>query len=255
MIYFAFVIVTLFVVALVFYQWQYFALFSPVYIQNRQGCSGCEEIDIYTPDGTKLEAMVFEPTNPQATLLFFLGRSDDAVALLPKLAPLYPECRLVAYNYRGYGKSKGEITEKALLEDAAYVGGVVLKNYDNVFFIGFSLGGALAAYAASQVSAKRLFLLGTFDSIDAIAKERFGEWLPNFLIRYHFPTKEFVSSVNTPVTLIGSKQDRLVSFSRVQALQKVLKSTDEFVLYEDLAHQELLWDERVVNLIHKRVCR
>lgn len=248
MIYFLFLVFTLFVVVLFVYQWQYFLVFSPVFIEERKGCNGCEEVIIETQGGIKLEAMIYAPAKPKATLLFFLGRSDDAVALLPKIAQLYQEYRIVVYNYRGYGKSEGTITEKALLEDGARVAEVVMKNYEDVWFVGFSLGASIASYAAAKIAPKGLFLLGAFDSLDALAKAKYP-FLPKLVIRYHFNTQTFLSSVTTRIVLYASKYDRLVPIQHSRALQQALKQEDKYFEYESLEHKELLWDEEIVRSI------
>ena len=248
MIYFLFLFFTFLVLVFVLYQWQYFLVFSPTYIKDRKGCHECEDVTIESYDGIKLEAMLYEPGNPQATLLFFLGRSDDAVALLPKLVPLYKKYRVVAYNYRGYGKSEGTVTEKALLQDGVRVAEVIMKNYDNVYFVGFSLGSAIASYAATKVAPKGLFLLGAFDSIDALAQERY-HFIPKLFIRYHFHTQIFLREVTSKVVVFASKHDQLVPIQHSRVLQQVLKQEDKYIEYEHLEHKELLWDENIVSLI------
>ena len=120
MIYLAFLIFTLCVLLFAFYQWQYFMVFSPVSYKEGEFVQGCELLSITTPDGVELEGVVYEPSNPHATLLFFGGRSHDSVGLINRLAQSYDGVRIVTFNYRSYGESGGEVSEKNLLnEDAA----------------------------------------------------------------------------------------------------------------------------------------
>lgn len=70
MIYLAFVLATLIVVLFVFYQLQYFMIFTPTYIKERRLCDHCEALEIVTDDGIALEGVVYEPKDSTTTLLF-----------------------------------------------------------------------------------------------------------------------------------------------------------------------------------------
>lgn len=251
MIYIAFLLLTLIILIFALYQLQYFLIFSPTYIKERRLCERCEALEIVSEDATALEGVVYEPKTCKATLLFFAGRSHDSVALIQKLQSTYPDVRIITFNYRSYGKNKGKITEQKLLDDALHIAKIVAKNYGEFYLFGFSIGSSLAAYVASKIDTKALIMIGAFDSINLVAREKFGVKIPEFFTRYSFPTYKFVQEVQSPTYLYVSKHDETTYIQNGRNLAKYIKNLQEYKEYENLSHKEILWESEVVNKINK----
>jgi pimeloyl-ACP methyl ester carboxylesterase len=252
MIYLAFFLFTLLILAFAFYQWQYFMIFSPTYIKERTLCDECEYLSIKSDDGVELEGVVYEPSNAVATLLVFVGRSHDAVALINRLSEVYPRLRVISFNYRGYGKSGGSVNEKNILSDALKIGTLVKKHYGDFYLLGFSLGSNVAAYLASKQQVKALFLVGAFDSITALSKAKFPKLCClDKMLRYNFPTDRYVKDITAPTYIFTSVDDETVYIQNAKNLKKSVKNLAGYVELEGLSHKELLWDDRVTNKINE----
>jgi len=255
MIYVIFIVFTFFILWFAFYQWQYFMIFSPTFVKERRLCEHCEYLSIVSDDGVELEGVVYEPSNPVATLLVFVGRSHDAVALMGKLSQSYPKVRLVTFNYRGYGKSKGSVNEKNILSDGVKITQLVQKHYGKCSLLGFSLGSNVAAYVAAKEAIEALFLVGAFDSITSLSKEKFPKLCCiEKLLRYRFPTDIYVQKVTAPTYLFVSRDDETIPLKHAKNLQKNIKNLVQYVELSGLNHKELLWDKRVVNAINGVLC-
>jgi pimeloyl-ACP methyl ester carboxylesterase len=248
MIYVAFIIFTLAVLLFAFYQWQYFMIFSPLYYREEPLCQKCSLLTMMSNDGVELEGAIYEPLNAKETLLVFVGRSHDAVALINRLAECYSKTRIITFNYRSYGKSGGVANEKNLLNDGFKIAQLVEKNYGQFFLLGFSIGSSVAAYVASKTDPKALFLVGAFDSIDALASHKFGI---NFskLLRYKFETIRFVQEVKAPTYLFVSRDDTITYIENARNLKKSIANLKKYKEFVGLHHKELLWDKRVINTI------
>jgi len=259
MIYIAFIIFTLFILAFAFYQWQYFMVFSPTFYREEDLCEQCSILSITTKDKKELEGALYEPQNSLNTLLVFVGRSHDAVALINKLAQTYPSTRIITFNYRSYGRSQGKISEKNLYEDALLIGELVQKNYGDFYLLGFSLGSSIAAYLASKHSVKALFLLGAFDSIASLAKGKFVQrsFFPNIdlssVFRYKFRTIDYVQNVDAPTCLFVSKDDETTYIENARALKEKIKNLQLYKELDKLSHKEILWDDSVIHTISKEM--
>jgi hypothetical protein len=252
MIYLIFLSVTLLLLLFAFYQWQYFMIFSPTYIKERRLCQRCEYLSIITDDGVELEGVVYEPLNAVATMLVFVGRSHDGVALMQKLSQSYPKVRLIAFNYRGYGKSGGSADEKNIINDGLKIAKLVKKHYGAFYLLGFSLGSNVAAYVAAHENVKALFLIGAFDSITALSKEKFPKLCCiEQLIRYKFPTDKYMQNVAAPSYLFVSEDDETIPLQHASKLKSSVKNLAGYWQFSGLSHKELLWDKRVVNKINE----
>ncbi len=258
MIYIAFLFFTFFIFAIAFYQWQYFLIFSPLYYRSNIALDDNFEIfSIHTDDGVELEGVIFEPKNPTSTLLFFAGRSQDAVGLIKKLSKTYRYSRIITFNYRSYGKSGGVASEKNLFKDGIHIANIVQKNYGDFYILGFSLGSSVTTYVASKVENLGVFLVGSFDSIALVIREKFVQRggfamvdLSNIL-RYKFDNKLHVQSIDAKTYLYVSVDDKTICLQNSRNLKECVKNLAFYEELEGLSHEELLWDLNVVNSINK----
>jgi len=252
MIYIIFLFVTSLIIFGLFYQWQYFMIFWPTYIKERHLCKKCELLSIESDDGVELEGVIYDPENAIATMLIFVGRSHDSVALMGRLSETYKNVRLIAFNYRGYGKSGGVANEKNLLSDGLKIAQLVQKYYGDFYLLGFSLGSNIAAFVAKRHRVRALFLIGAFDSITAIAKEKYPKlFFMEKLLRYKFPTDTYVGDVSAKTYLFVSRDDEIVPLKNGQNLKKSIKNLALYCEYDGMSHKELLWDTKVTNQIKK----
>ena len=252
MIYAVFFLFTFLILFVAFYQWQYFMVFSPTYIKERRLCEKCELLSIETDDGIELEGAVYEPLNAAGTLLVFVGRSHDAVALMQRLSEVYKNVRVIAFNYRGYGKSGGVANEKNILNDGLKIAQLVQKHYGDFYLLGFSLGSNVAAFVAKQHPTKALFLVGAFDSVTALSKEKYPKLCCiEKLLRFKFPTDEYLRDVSAKTYVFVSRDDETVPLKNAKKLKESVKNLALYSEFEGLSHKELLWDPKVTNQINK----
>lgn len=257
MIYIAFLILTFLILAFAFYQWQYHMVFSPLHYRDGSLSSDCQMLSIVTDDGVTLEGAVHEPLDPKSTLLVFVGRSHDAVGLMDRLKSSYPKTRIIAFNYRSYGKSGGVASETNIKNDGMKIAEIVQKNYGDFYILGYSIGSSVAAFVASKHSTQGLFLVGAFDSIASLAKSKFvdnGSFpmidLSN-IFRYKFRTIEYVKNIDVDTYLFVSKDDNVTYIQNARRVQKSIKNLALYLEVEELSHKEILWDKRVINQIRE----
>jgi len=259
MIYIAFLFFTFLILILAFYQWQYHMIFSPVYYRNEKMCKNCELISVVTDDGIELEGVVYEPQTVTNTLLIFVGRHHDGVGLINKLSLCYPNVRIIVFNYRSYGKSKGVASEKNLLRDGVKIAELIQKNYGDFYILGFSLGSNIGAYVASKHKVKALFLVGAFDSIASLAKSKFVDrgFFPMIklskVFRYKFITKFYVKDVDADTYLFVSRDDETTYIENARELKKHIKNLGDYMELDGLSHKELFCDKRVTNKINELI--
>ena len=145
------------------------------------------------------------------------------------------------FDYRGYGKSGGEIgSQERLYADADAMMQWVLRDCDagEIAVVGYSLGSGLAARAAQKYGAKRLILIAPYFSLEELAREKMP-FVPKFLIKYKIPTFEFIGGFGGPVTIFHGEHDELIGVDNSRRLLKFLKSGDK--IYElNAGHNDIL---------------
>jgi len=254
MIYIIFILITTLLLFFVFYHMQYFMMFTPTHYKRELLSDEFELLVIKMNDGIELEGVVYEPHQTQEgsskTILFFAGRSQDSVALIEKLSKSFPKNRVITFNYRSYGESQGVVSEEKIFEDALKIAEVVRKNYGEFYLLGYSLGSSVATYVASKQSVKALFLVGVFDSIALLAKEKYA--LPlRWVLRYKFDNISTIEKVDAPCYIFASVDDETTYIKNVRNLKKHVKNLKGYIELEHLTHKELFWSARVIKKIEE----
>ncbi|WP_424565593.1 alpha/beta hydrolase [Sulfurimonas sp.] len=231
-------------------------IFTPTLHRESELDDKFEMLSINNEDGIELEGVVFTPKEFKNTMLFFGGRSHDVVGLIKKLSLTYPTLRIISFNYRSYGKSEGVASEKNLFKDSLQIASLTQKYYGDFYILGFSLGSSVASYVASKHKNLGVILVGSFDSIASVAKEKFVQRgvfpmidLSN-VFRYKFRNYEHVQSIDAKTYLFVSRDDETTYIQNARNLKNYIKNLALYKEVDGLSHKELLWDEKVVEEIN-----
>jgi len=127
-------------------------LFHPRPEPSRSGIStGATDVFIPVAEGVQIGARLHMAAKQAPNILFFHG-NGEIVADYDELGPLYNQMGInfLAVDYRGYGRSTGQPTVSAMMQDAhavfKFIGGWLNQNgYTGPFIVmGRSLGSASA---------------------------------------------------------------------------------------------------------------
>lgn len=175
-----------------------------------------------------INALLFTQEDSKGVVLFCHGRGKNLSLHLKHvdgfLARGYD---VLAFDYRGFGKSSKGFKESWLLED-----GITCYNYlanlypeENIVVYGNSMGTAVATWVAKEKNPKLLVLESPFTSmIDAAAytKPYLARWVVSMILKYPLRTDQWIESVNCPVAVLHGTDDTIVPYSQGKALfQKI----------------------------------
>ena len=119
-------------------------------------------------NGATLRGWSYAGTDPKAATIVFFNSNGTTIdrndALYRALAALGPS--VVVYDYRGYGFSQGLAGVHVMQQDAVRIVDVVAREAGGrgVVVYGFSLGAAIAAYAAANTTVAGVILAAPFAS-------------------------------------------------------------------------------------------
>jgi pimeloyl-ACP methyl ester carboxylesterase len=168
-------------------------------------------------DGAELHVSVRPHEGPKA-LVYFGGNAEDVSRSLPSLADTFPGHALYLLHYRGYGGSTGEPSEAALHADALALFDKVALVHPDVTVVGRSLGSGVAIRLASERPVSRLVLVTPYDSIEALAAQRFP-WLPmRWLLRDTYRSIRHAPSIRVPTLLIAAGNDKVIPLESTERL-------------------------------------
>jgi uncharacterized protein len=206
-------------------------------------------------EGATLSALHFKPADAKGVIFFLHGNGGNLASWL-KSVDFYQRNKFDVFmiDYRGYGKSTGQIeSEEQLHRDVMTAWKMIAPQYEGkkrVIF-GRSLGTTLAAKLATEVSADWTVLVSPFYSLNSLRGELYP-FLPGALMRYQFPTNEWLPKVKNPITILHGDRDALIDFSHAERLKASAPSI-ELIKIEGGTHLNLHHLPQYVDALSSRL--
>ena len=193
-----------------------------------------ESVEILTEDGIRLDAWYVPVREPRGTVLFFHGNAGNISHRLDSLR-VFNKLGLATliFDYRGFGRSEGVVSEQGIYRDAEAVWRHLTDERgipaEEVVLFGRSLGAAVAAYTASRHGPGALIIESGLVSVPDMAAEVYP-WLPaRWLARIWFPTGDYLQTVTCPVLVVHSRDDEVIPIKQGLRLFKVAREPKQFL--------------------------
>lgn len=198
-----------------------------------------EEQYIATNDDHNLHGILFKADASKGVILYLHGNAG-AVNSWGEVASVYTNLNydIFILDYRGYGKSEGEIqNEQQFYDDIQLVYDHLKSIYseDEIIILGCSIGTGAAAKVASENHPKMLILLAPYYSLVDVMHQ-FYPFLPGFILKYQFKTHKFLKKTKAPIVLFHGNKDEVIDYQSSLKLQKVLKPTDSLITLKNQMH-------------------
>lgn len=220
----------------------YFNQHSLVYHPDRQIVQTPDEIglnyeDLYIPTSNSrtLNAwLVRADHQTEKTVLFCHGNAGNIYGRLETIA-LFNNLgvNIIVFDYQGYGKSTGSPGEAETYQDVLSVYTYLIRekqlSADSLIVMGRSLGGAIAAWLATQQKVAGLILDSTFTSFEAVAKHAYPFLPVSMLLQFRYPTEEYIKKITAPVLIAHSRDDELIPYKLGKELFEISDEPKSFL--------------------------
>ena len=175
-----------------------------------------QEMNIKTEDGKLLNGVLFKAEKSKG-LIFYIHGNGGSVNSWAHISKTYTDLGydLFLLDFRGYGKSEGEITsEKQMFLDNQTVYNLFKKRYSekNIVVLGYSIGTGLAAKLASDNAPKLLILQAPYYNLTEMMQQNFS-FIPSIVLKYKFATNDYLKKCKMPVVLFHGTKDEVISFA------------------------------------------
>ena len=193
-----------------------------------------EDVSLTTNDGVVINAWYVPAKNEKGVVLFCHGNAGNISHRLDSIKIFHDLGQSVLiFDYRGYGKSGGKISEKGTYLDAEaawdYLAQVKHKQPAEIVIFGRSLGAAVAAETALRKNPAGLILESTFTSIPTIAR-KYYPWLPiKFIAKYRYATLDKIGLIKCQKLIIHSRTDEIIPFEHGRKLYEKAAPPKEFL--------------------------
>ena len=179
-----------------------------------------ELMEFTTSDGLKLEGGYLEHKKGLPLVLYFGGNAMNVLNFLDDTATKIKGYNFIAFNYPGYGDSKGKPSEEKILKYALEI----TKKYKPQHIIGRSLGTAVASFVASKIEVDKLLLITPFDSIADVAQSKYPIFPIKLLVKHKFNGLEWLqNSKSKKINALFVKDDEILPLLNIERLKNSVK--------------------------------
>jgi len=213
--------------------------------------------EVYLPVGPvteiqKMHAWWWPADAPDAPAILYLhGARWNLTGQLRRIEQLHKfGFSVFAIDYRGFGKSEGDVpSETSVYEDAAAGWQWLSREQPDAtrrYVYGHSLGGAVAIDLAARVSdqgehAGGLIIESTFTTLADVAAALSFDWLPTgLLLSMKFDSIDKIRRVRMPVLIAHGGSDRMVPSRFSTALYDAAPEPKKLLLVEGASHNNAM---------------
>jgi uncharacterized protein len=187
---------------------------------------GIEEVRLKTPDGVTLHGWLKHPTLASSAgrfpLVIVFGGVRRETSWMMDRVDKRQSWGWLFVNYRGFGLSEGEPSERVVLQDVGLVFDYAAARSDvdpsSIVLLGRSLGTYFAIALAKTRRVRGVILATPFDSFAALGEERYP-WLPaRLILNGHYDAAAMAPEIKVPALFVLAERDDVTPVKHGAAL-------------------------------------
>ena len=217
------------VISIALYYLQDYMLFKPEKLpkdfqfdyENQQ----TKEYNLETRDGAVINGLRFFPKGEGKGVVLYLKGNSKSIKGWGKFAVDFTRhgYNVLMVDYRGFGKSTGKRSQKAIKRDLQKVYDKIKEktSEDRIILYGRSLGSGFATKLASLNDPKMLILDAPYYSLTKVTT-RYAPFMPlSILLKYPLPTYKWLKYVRCPIHIIHGTHDKLIPYKSSVKLAQI----------------------------------
>lgn len=193
-----------------------------------------EDISFSTSDGVRLNGWFVPSPGSGMTLLWSHGNAGNIGHRVENIKLLHEKVgiNIFIFDYRGYGRSEGGVSEEGTYRDAAAALHYLRSRNDldpkRIVLFGRSLGAAVAAELATREDCLALILETPFVSIREMARTAFPLLPIGPFLRIRYDVLEKIKKIKVPLLVLHGDRDEVVPFSQGRKVFEEAPGPKEF---------------------------
>ncbi|MFK7832805.1 MAG: alpha/beta hydrolase [Winogradskyella sp.] len=184
-----------------------------------------KEYNLEMRDGATINGVRFFPKGKSKGVVLYLKGNSKSIKGWGKFAVDFTRhgYDVLMVDYRGFGKSTGKRSQKAIKRDLQLVYNKLkeMTTEDNIILYGRSLGSGFATKLASMNHPKMLVLDAPYYSLTKVTS-RYMPFMPlSILLKYPLPTYKWLKYVQCPIHIIHGTADKLIPYKSSIKLSQI----------------------------------
>lgn len=202
-----------------------------------------EDIWFTSSDSVRLHGWLIPASSANHLLLFCHGNGGNISHRLDNVRLLHNQgISVFVFDYRGYGRSQGRISEKGFYLDSEAAYEVTRewagKHGAKLVVFGRSLGGIAATHLASTKNCDGLILESTFTNMGAMARAHYPLPFAETLLKHRLDALGQIVQVRVPILFFHGDKDSIVPIELGRKLFEAAPNPKEFVVIPGAGHND-----------------
>ena len=197
-------------------------------------------------DGVELRGWLIknrDKPGKTALLIYFGGNAEEVSGFVMADSGAFLGWSVLAMNYRGYGESRGQASEKNLFSDARSIfdWAVALPDVDGkrIVAMGRSLGTGVAVHLADRRPVAGVVLVSPYDSIRSVAQEIYPYVPVGLLLKHPFDSLARAPAIHAPMLALLAGEDVTVPSHHAKRLIKAWGGPSQEVMFPAADHNSI----------------
>ncbi len=193
-----------------------------------------EELMLPTSDGLSIAAWFIPHPDAKGNVIFSHGNAGNISGRLHSIKLLHNMgVNVLAFDYRGYGRSEGKPGEQGTYRDAEaawqYLVETRGESAERIVLFGRSLGGAVAIDLARRHTPAALVVESTFTSLVDIGRLHYPLLPVRWILTYRYDSIEKVPHITCPKLFIHGEDDTLIPYANGRKLFDAAAEPKQFL--------------------------
>lgn len=216
-----------------------------------QADASLDIIRLSTKSAATNEVSAGTPKQEKPAIIYFGGNAEAVMNSAALFEPLKVRYDIYLVNYRGYGDSTGNITEENNYADALAVYAEVAKQHASISVVGRSLGSGIATYLAEKKPVNKLVLITPYDSIKAVAQEKFPIYPMSLLLKDTYPSIKRAGGLSANTLILAAENDQVVPAVHAAKLAKAFSKAPTYAEIELANHADIMTDKTALKRFYQ----
>ncbi len=215
------------------------------------------ELTVESVNNIVLHGWIIKKDLQHLPTIFYFGGNGEEVSLNIESFNARLPANVILFNYRGYGLSKGDPSEKALKADAIRIYETLTERFSlpngQTVAMGRSLGSAVATHLTVHKNIPKTILVTPFESIKEVAYDHFPNFLVNSLLSETYETIRIADQLKNDLLLLAAQRDEIIHPRHAEALYQEIHGDKKLVYIENGRHNTIELFEEYWNTLQQYI--
>jgi uncharacterized protein len=214
-----------------------------------------EDAEFTSADGTKLHGWYFPHRDPKRVIVLYHGNGENVAMCAQEGVWLHDnlDASVLVFDYRGYGKSEGEPSEKGICEDGDAAAQWLAKRAgvktSDLTLAAHSLGTGVAVDVGVKHQVKTLLLMSPFAEMPDAAAAQFWFVPVRLLMKNRYASVKKIPAFKGATFIAHGDYDNVVPQWSGKRLYEAAPEPKQFVPLANTGHNDMPFSKCEKELI------